>query len=395
MFDKLSVRDLDTAGKRVLVRVDFNVPLDERREITDDTRIRAALPTIRHLLESGASVVLMSHLGRPKGKRVEKYSLAPVSAALSRLLARPVKMAPDCVGEETERMCAGLAPGEVILLENLRFHPGEEANDPEFAAALASLGELYVNDAFGTCHRAHASVAGVPKHLTAAMGFLVEKELEYFGKALTNPRRPFVAITGGAKVKDKLPVLANLLDKVDAFLVGGGMCYTFLKARGEEIGLSKLDAEHLDLARETMEKAAAAGVSFHLPFDHVAAKAFSPDAERLTVRGEIPPGWMGLDIGPESAALFARIAANAGTVVWNGPLGVFEMEPFAAGTRTVAEALAASEAVSIIGGGDTAAAVASFGLADKMSHVSTGGGASLELLQGKVLPGIAALTDRK
>lgn len=394
MFNKLSIHDVAVSGKRVLVRVDFNVPLDSSGEVTDDTRIRESLPTINYLLDKGASVVLMSHLGRPKGQRNPKYTLAPAALRLSRLAAKHVKMAPDCIGEETERLSSTLKQGEILLLENLRFHPEEEANDAEFARKLSLHGHLFVNDAFGSSHRAHASVEGVTRYLTAVMGLLVEKELTYFGRALSNPDRPFVAIIGGAKVSDKLPVLRNLLDKVDSFIIGGGMCYTFLKSKGVSIGLSKLEAEQVELARTILLEAEKANVTVYLPIDHVVARAFSPDSEIMTVMGDIPDGWMGLDIGPESARLFAGIVRNSGTVVWNGPLGVFEMQPFAAGTATVARAVAECDGTTIIGGGDTAAAVASFGLESKMSHVSTGGGASLELLQGLVLPGIAALKDK-
>ncbi len=394
MFRKLSIRDVELKGRRVLVRVDFNVPLDETNSVTDNTRIRESLPTIRYILQSGGSVVLMSHLGRPKGKRNEKYSLMPVATELSRLLARPVALAPDCIDEVTHRLSSELEPGGVLLLQNLRFHPGEEANDPVFAGALAANGDLFCNDAFGASHRAHASVVGVAEHLTATMGFLVEKELAFFGKALSEPDPPFVAIVGGAKVSDKLPVLRNLVELVDSFIIGGGMCYTFLKARGVEIGLSKVEPEQIEMAAETLAMIEKKGKTVYLPIDHVIADAFAPNANVRVVKGNIPDGWMGLDIGPETSSLFQAVARNAGTAVWNGPLGVFEMAPFAAGTRDMCAALAECHGTTIIGGGDTAAAVANFGYADKMSHISTGGGASLELLQGLVLPGVAALRDK-
>ena len=393
-FRKLSLRDIDVRGRKALVRVDFNVPLNETGEVTDDTRIRRSLPTIRYLLDNGASVILMSHLGRPKGKKIAKYSLKPVASALSRLIAAPVTLAGDCIGEEVQHICETMRPGKLVLLENLRFHPQEEENSPDFSRALAALGDFFVNDAFGACHRAHASVYGVPKYLQAVMGFLVEQELEFFGNALFKPQRPFVTIVGGAKVSDKLPMLSNLIEMVDAFIIGGGMCYTFLKAQGVKTGISKLDTAHIELAAETLEAAKNAGVTVYLPFDHVSAKAFAPDAFREITEGSIPDNSMGLDIGPKSARLFAGIAKNAGTVVWNGPLGVFEMEPYSHGTRIVAEAVGECSGTTILAGGDTAAAAAAFGIADKMSHISTGGGASLELLQGKELPGIAVLSER-
>ncbi|MDZ7815764.1 MAG: phosphoglycerate kinase [Planctomycetota bacterium] len=393
MFDKLSVKDLQVAGKRVLVRVDFNVPVEDGK-ITDNTRIVRALPTLRYVLDEGGSLVVMSHLGRPGGLRSDEFSLKPVSQELSKLLGRDVIMAPDCTGEEVERICAALKPGDVVLLENLRFHEGEKANDPAFAAQLAKLGDEYVNDAFGACHRAHASVQGITAFHTGAMGLLVQKELEYFGKALSAPRKPFVAIVGGAKVHDKLPVLENLFDRVDTFLIGGGMCYTFLKAKGIEVGSSKLDEDNLEMAASTLRKAEKAGVEVRLPFDHVIADRFAADANIKTVEGAIPEGWIGLDIGPKTAEDFARLARSAGTLVWNGPLGVFEMEPFSKGSRLVAQAVSDCPGTSIIGGGDTASMIRANGLERKMSHISTGGGASLELLQGKTLPGVAAISDR-
>ncbi|NLB73981.1 MAG: phosphoglycerate kinase [Firmicutes bacterium] len=392
---KATVRDIDAKGKRVFVRVDFNVPLDAEGNITDDTRIRAALPTIKYLLERGAKVILASHLGRPKGQRKEEFSLAPVAGRLGELLGQPVKKLDDCVGPQVEAGVRAMKDGDVILLENLRFHKEEEANDEGFARSLASLADIYVNDAFGTAHRAHASTAGVAEFLPGVAGFLMEKEIEVMGKALSAPERPFVAILGGAKVKDKVGVISNLIEKVDSLVVGGGMAYTFLKSKGLEIGKSIVDEEKLDLAGELMEKAKAKGVKFLLPVDVVVADRFAEDADVKVVGvSEIPPLWQALDIGPKTREAFAREIAEARTVVWNGPMGVFEMKPFAEGTRRVAEALADSAAVTIVGGGDSAAAISEMGFQDKMTHVSTGGGASLEFLEGKVLPGVAALKDK-
>lgn len=387
---KKTIADLNAAGQTVLVRCDFNVPLDGDR-ITDPRRIQESLPTIKHLLAQGAKVVLCSHLGRPKGKRVQELSLAPVAAALSEMLGQPVALAPDCVGDEVKALVAALAPGQALLLENLRYHDAEEANDPAFVAQLASLATVYVNDAFGTAHRAHASTEGVAHHLPAYAGFLIEKELRYLGAALDEPKRPFVAILGGAKVADKIPVIESLLPKVDQLIIGGGMAYTFFKAAGHEIGSSLLDEASLDFARELMAKESH---RVFLPTDTVTADRFAADAEPLVVASNaIPADRMGLDIGPETRARFAEIIAKAGTVIWNGPMGVFEFENYAAGTRAVAEAMAASDAVTIVGGGDSAAAVEQMDLADRMTHVSTGGGASLEFLEGRTLPGIAALLD--
>lgn len=387
---KKTIADLNAAGQTVLVRCDFNVPLDGDR-ITDPRRIQESLPTIKHLLAQGAKVVLCSHLGRPKGKRAPELSLAPVSTALSEMLGQPVALAPDCVGDEVKALVAALAPGQALLLENLRYHDAEEANDPAFVAQLASLATVYVNDAFGTAHRAHASTEGVAHHLPAYAGFLIEKELRYLGAALDEPKRPFVAILGGAKVADKIPVIESLLPKVDQLIIGGGMAYTFFKAAGHEIGSSLLDEASLDFARELMAKESH---RVFLPTDTVTADRFAADAEPLVVPSSaIPANRMGLDIGPETRARFAEIIAQAGTVIWNGPMGVFEFENYAAGTRAVAEAMAGSDAVTIVGGGDSAAAVEQMDLADRMTHVSTGGGASLEFLEGRTLPGIAALLD--
>ena len=396
-MEKLSITDVELVGKRVLIRVDFNVPLDARQVVTDDTRIRAALPTIRYALDRGARVLLLSHLGRPKGKVVPAMSLAPAAKRLSDLLGKPVAMASDCIGEAVEAAVAQLAPRQVLMLENCRFHAGDEKNDEAMSRALAKLCDVFVNDAFGAAHRAHASTVGVTKFVpVAAAGFLMAKELEYLGRAMTNPARPFVAILGGAKVSDKIGVLQNLVTKVDALLVGGGMAYTFLKAQGMEVGASLLEADKLDVARTILEAARAKGVTFLLPVDHVIAQKVAADAEtRIADSTAIPAGWMGLDIGPKARAAFATAIRGAKTVVWNGPMGVFELAPFREGTFSVARAIAESGATSIVGGGDSVAAVTQAGLADRMSHISTGGGASLEFLEGIELPGVAALTDKK
>lgn len=392
---KQTIRDIDVKGRRALVRVDFNVPLDGQR-ITDDTRIRAALPTIRTLSEGGARVVLMSHLGRPKGKVAPEFSLAPVAQRLSELLGKPVALAPDCVGPEAERVVSGLRDGDVALLENLRFHPEEEQNDRDFAAALARLGDIYVNDAFGTAHRAHASTAGVAAFLPAVAGLLMEKEIEIMGGALSDPQRPFVAIIGGAKVSDKIGVIDNLLTKVDALILGGGMANTFLLAQGKQVGDSLVETDKVEVARGLMAKAAERNVKLLLPVDVVIADRFAADAQRRVCRAdEIPAGWRALDIGPATVAAYAETIKSARTVIWNGPLGVFELPPFAAGTVAVARAMAEVDGVTIIGGGDSVAAVEQAGLAGRMTHISTGGGASLEFLEGKVLPGIAVLNDRR
>jgi len=391
MSDKKTIRDIDVKGKRVLVRVDFNVPLDDGK-VADDTRIRAALPTIQYLMEQKATVILMSHLGRPKGKVKKELCLTPVAERLAELLDRPVAMAVDCVGEEVETAVDRLGPGDVLLLENLRFHPGEEANDPEFVSRLASLGEVYVNDAFGTAHRAHASTEGVAHRLPAVAGFLMEKELSFLSKALENPEHPFVAILGGAKISDKIGIVDNLLGKVDALLIGGGMANTFLKAQGHQVGQSLVEEESLPLAQELLDEA---GRKLVLPVDVVVADRFDAEAQSKIVSVEkVPAEWRILDIGPATVERFAQELYTAKTVVWNGTVGVAEFPRFAAGTQAIIEMLAESQAITIVGGGETAAAVQQAGLAEKMTHVSTGGGASLELLEGKVLPGVAALTER-
>jgi phosphoglycerate kinase len=393
-LNKKSVRDVDVAGKRVFVRVDFNVPL-ENGQITDDTRIRETLPTIRYLIEKGARVILASHLGRPKGKVVEEMRLTPVAARLSELLGKPVAKADEAIGQAVEAKIAELGNGDVLLLENVRFYPGEEANDPELAKAFAALADLYVNDAFGAAHRAHASTEGIAHYLPAVSGLLMEKELSVLGKALHNPDRPFTAIIGGAKVKDKIDVINNLLGIADNVIIGGGLSYTFLKAQGYEIGKSLVDNEKLDLANGFIRKAKEKGVNFMLPVDVVVADAFSADANTKVVPIDgIPRDWEAIDIGPKTRELYAETIAKSKLVVWNGPMGVFEIEPFSHGTRAVAEACAKTSAYTIIGGGDSAAAVEKFQLADKMDHISTGGGASLEFMEGKALPGVVALNDK-
>lgn len=393
---KKTVKDVDVRSKRVLVRVDYNVPLDAQGNVSDDKRITASLPTINYLLEQGARIILCSHLGRPKGEVKKEFSLAPVAKRLKELLPNVnIYFASDCIGEEAQQKAAALKDGEILLLENLRFHKEEEKNDPEFAKKLASLAEIYVSDAFGTVHRAHASTAGVAAYLPAVAGFLIGKELSIMGGALENPERPFVAILGGAKVADKIGVITNLLNKCDTLLIGGGMAYTFFKAMGYEIGDSLLDAESIDLAKQLMETAKEKGVKLLLPVDTVVAKAFAADAEHMTVASNaIPAGWQGLDIGEKTRELFAAEIKNAKTVIWNGPMGVFEFPEFAKGTEAVAKACAECGGTTIIGGGDSASAVKKLGYADKMTHISTGGGASLEFLEGKVLPGVAALNDK-
>ena len=395
-MNKKTVRDIDVAGKKVLVRCDFNVPLDgETGTITDNRRIRAAIPTIQYLIDHNAKVILCSHLGRPKGEVNPKYSLKPVAEELSKLLGKEVKLAKDVIGEDAQKLTSEIKEGEVVLLENVRFHKEEEKNDPEFAKKLASFAEIYVNDAFGTAHRAHASTAGVADYLPAVSGFLIEKELEFLGSSLENPERPFVAILGGAKVSDKIGVIENLIEKVDTLIIGGGMAYTFYKAQGHHIGTSICEEDKLDLATSLLKKAEEKGVKLLLPVDNHVSSEYSNDGEdRFVESTEIPDGFMGLDIGPKTIENFKDAIKNAKTVLWNGPLGVTEFSKFAEGTRAIATALAESDAVTIIGGGDSAAAVEKMGLADKMTHISTGGGASLEFLEGKVLPGIDCLNNK-
>lgn len=392
-MNKLSIRDLDLKAKRVFVRVDFNVPIGAG-EVTDDTRIRETLPTLRFALERGARLILASHLGRPKGKRKPDMSLKPAAERLAELLGRPVEFADDCVGPEAEAKAKALKDGEVLVLENLRFHAEEEANDENFARQLAALCDLYVNDAFGSAHRAHASTAGITRFVSqAAAGLLMEKELSYLGRALENPDRPFVAILGGAKVSDKIEVIQNLMKIVDTLLIGGGMAYTFLKGQGQAVGKSLVEEDKVESAKEML--AASRRAPFLLPVDHVVAEKIDASGPTRVVKvGETPGDWMGLDIGPETIAAFCREISSAKTIVWNGPMGVFEVEPFARGTMAVAEAVASSGATSIVGGGDSIAALHKAGVASKISHVSTGGGASLEFLAGYELPGVAALTDK-
>ena len=394
-MNKKTVKDIDLKNKRVLVRCDFNVPMDENKNITDNRRIVAALPTIKYLLEQNCKVVLCSHLGRPKGEFKPEFSLKPVAKELSKLLGQEVIMAKDVIGEDAKTKAQNLKNGEVLLLENVRFHREETDNDPEFAKKLASFGEIFVNDAFGTAHRAHASTEGVTKYLPAVSGFLIEKELKFLGEALENPERPFVAILGGSKVSDKIGVIENLLEKVDTLIIGGGMAYTFFKAQGYNVGNSLCEEDKCELALEIMKKAKEKGVKFLLPIDNKVGKEFKPDTESKTVKStEIPDGWEGLDIGEETIKLYKEELQNAKTIVWNGPLGVFEFDQFAVGTNEIAKALGDISAIKIIGGGDSAAAVEKAGLAEKMTHISTGGGASLEFLEGKKLPGIEALMDK-
>ncbi|MBG0785532.1 MAG: phosphoglycerate kinase [Anaerolineaceae bacterium] len=391
MFNKKMITDLDVKGKKVLVRVDFNVPIKEGK-VGDDTRIKAALPTINYLLKQGAAVILCSHLGRPKGEVKPEFSLKPVAAYLGTLIDAPVSFAEDSVGEKAETAAAALKPGQVLVLENTRFHAGEKKNDPEIAKQLASLADLYVNDAFGSAHRAHSSTAGVTDYLPSAAGFLLEKEIKYLGNTIANPERPFVAILGGAKVSDKIGVIENLLDKADQILIGGGMANTFFKAQGYDMADSLVEEDAIETAKALLDKAEGKLV---LPVDVVIANAFDANAESKTMDvGDVPAGWRILDIGPKTVAAFDDVIATAGTVVWNGPMGVFEFDKFAKGTFEIAEALAKSNAISIVGGGDSASAINKSGLADKITHISTGGGASLEMLEGKELPGLAALDDK-
>ena len=392
---KLIVKDLDVKDKVVLMRADFNVPLDAQLNITDDTRIRETLPTIKHVLNNGArKLVLMSHLGRPDGKRVDKYSLKPVARKLAELLETQISFLQDCVGLDV-KTAVDAAKEKVILLENLRFHAEEEGNEENFAKQLASLADVFVNDAFGTAHRAHASTAGVDKFLTSAAGFLLEKEIKYLGEAVRDPKKPFMVILGGAKVSDKIGVIENLLPRCDTIIIGGGMAYTFLLAQGKTVGNSKLEKDKVELAKSLLEKASALRKEILLPVDHVVVEAVDPKAKSEVVGENIPDGKIAVDIGPKTIALFTGKLLQAETVVWNGPMGIFEMDAFAKGTQEIAKCLAGLKAITIIGGGDSAAAVAKFGLQNKMTHISTGGGASLEFLEGKTLPGIAALTDKK
>lgn len=393
-MNKKTIENIEVAGKRVLARVDFNVPQDAEGNITDDTRIRAALPTIRYLIDHNAKLILCAHLGRPKGEFNMKYTLAPCAKRLGELMGVEVKLAQDVVGESAQELVAAMQDGDIVMLENIRFEAGETKNDPEFAKKLASLADIYVNDAFGAAHRAHASTAGVADYLPAVAGYLISKELDVMGKALENPDRPFVAILGGAKIKDKLGVITNLLDKVDTLIIGGGMSYTFQKAMGGAIGNSMLDEDRIDFCKEMIELAKQKGVKLLLPVDNEASQEFSNDAMHITVHSrEIPDGWEGMDIGPETRKLFAEEIVKAKTVVWNGPMGVFENPILAAGTLAVAKAMAEADATTVIGGGDSAAAVMQLGFGDKMTHISTGGGASLEYLEGKELPGIACIQN--
>ncbi len=394
-MNKKTIKDIDLKGKKVLVRCDFNVPMNENKNITDNTRIVAALPTIKYLLENNCAVILCSHLGRPKGEFKPEFSLAPVAKELSKLLDKEVIMAKDVVGEDANKKAKELQAGQVMLLENVRFHREETDNDPEFAKKLADMAEIYVNDAFGAAHRAHASTAGVAQYLPAVSGFLIEKELKFLGNALNNPERPFVAILGGAKVSDKIGVIDSLLEKVDTLIIGGGMAYTFFKAQGYEVGNSICELDKLDLAKEAMAKAKEKGVKLMLPVDTKIGKEFKPDTESKTVVWtEIPEGWEGFDIGAKSIEMFTEEIKKAKTVVWNGPVGLFEFDQFAIGTNAIAKTLSEIDATTIIGGGDSAAAVKKAGLQDKMTHISTGGGASLEFLEGKKLPGIECLQNK-
>ena len=394
-MNKKTVKDIDVSGKKVLVRCDFNVPQDENRSITDNRRIVSALDTINYLINNNAKLILCSHLGRPKGEFKREFSLKPVAEELSKLLNKNVKLANDVIGESAKELINSMKEGDVVLLENVRFHSEEEANDPEFARQLASLADIYVNDAFGTAHRAHASTAGVAEYLPAVSGFLIEKELNFMGNALENPKRPFVAILGGVKVSDKIGVIDRLLEKVDTLIIGGGMAYTFFKAQGYNVGDSVCENDKLDLASKLLEKAKQKDVKLLLPIDTVVGKEFKKDTESKIVKySEIPNGWQGLDIGPETIELFKNEIKKAKTIVWNGPLGLFEFDKFAIGTNEIAKALSNTDAVTIIGGGDSASAIEKAGLSEKMTHISTGGGASLKFLEGKKLPGIECLQDR-
>lgn len=394
MLKKKTMKDIDVKGKRVFVRVDFNVPMADGA-ITDETRIRAAIPTIEYLVGQGAKVILASHLGRPKGEVKEDMRLTAVGVRLAELMGKPVTKLDESIGEVVEAAVAKMQDGDIVLLENVRFHAGEQKNDPALAENFARVADIYVNDAFGTAHRAHASTEGIAKHVPAVAGFLMEEELIVLGKALSNPERPFTAIIGGAKVKDKIGVIESLLETVDHLIIGGGLSFTFIKAQGHDIGKSLLEEDKIELAKSFIQKAKEKGVQLHLPIDAVVANEFSKDAETQTVNVEaIPADWMGLDIGPKTAANYAEVIKNSKLIIWNGPMGVFEMDKFANGTKTVADAMAATDGYTVIGGGDSAAAVEKFNVADKMDHISTGGGASLELMEGKELPGIVALNDK-
>ncbi|MDM5230231.1 phosphoglycerate kinase [Lysinibacillus pakistanensis] len=394
MLNKKTMKDIEVKGQRVFVRVDFNVPMADG-VITDDTRIRAAIPTIEYLVEQGAKVILASHLGRPKGEVKEEMRLTAVGVRLAELIGKPVTKLDESIGKEVEKAVTDMQDGDILLLENVRFHAGEEKNDPALAEAFSKLADVYVNDAFGAAHRAHASTEGIAKHVPAVSGFLMQKELDVLGKALSNPERPFTAIIGGAKVKDKIGVIESLLEKVDHLIIGGGLSFTFIKAQGYDIGKSLLEEDKIELAKSFIDKAKAKGVQLHMPIDAVVANEFSKDAETKIVDVDaIPADWMGLDIGPKTAANYAEVIQNSKLIIWNGPMGVFEMDKFANGTKTVAEAMANTAGYTVIGGGDSAAAVEKFDVADKMDHISTGGGASLELMEGKELPGIVALNDK-
>jgi len=394
-MNKKTIQDIDVKGKKVIVRVDFNVPLDKQGNITDDTRIKAALPTISYLKDKNAVTILMSHLGRPKGKVNEDLRMGVVAEKLSELMGQKVLYAKDCIGSEPEQMIEGMKPGEILLMENLRFYGEEEKNDPNFAQKLASLADIYVNDAFGTAHRAHASTAGIAEYLPAVAGLLMQSEIGIMGKALENPERPFVAILGGAKVSDKMGVIENLIGKVDVLIAGGGMANTFLAAQGKDMAKSLVEMDKLDLARSLMKQAEEKGMEFLLPGDLVVAEAFAADAKHQVVTADqVPAGWMSLDIGPGSVEAFGKIIKTARTILWNGPMGVFEMPSFAKGTNEIARAITEAQAVSIVGGGDSIAAIHNTGLASKISHISTGGGATLEFLEGKELPGVAALQNK-
>jgi len=394
MLNKKTMKDIEVKGQRVFVRVDFNVPMADG-VITDDTRIRAAIPTIEYLVEQGAKVILASHLGRPKGEVKEEMRLTAVGVRLAELIGKPVTKLDESIGKEVEKAVTNMQDGDILLLENVRFHAGEEKNDPALAEAFSKLADVYVNDAFGAAHRAHASTEGIAKHVPAVSGFLMQKELDVLGKALSNPERPFTAIIGGAKVKDKIGVIESLLEKVDHLIIGGGLSFTFIKAQGYDIGKSLLEEDKIELAKSFIDKAKAKGVQLHMPIDAVVANEFSKDAETKIVDVDaIPADWMGLDIGPKTAANYAEVIQNSKLIIWNGPMGVFEMDKFASGTKTVAEAMANTVGYTVIGGGDSAAAVEKFDVADKMDHISTGGGASLELMEGKELPGIVALNDK-